>query len=76
MYFAETELGECLAQHFEAVFEILQVALFAFLDEWEYKIHLAPLVDLLADTVVECGHTGGNTKYTWRPSWICWRIPS
>ena len=55
---AKAELREGLFQHFEAVFEILQVALLAFLNQREDEIHLTPLMDLLADAVVEGGHTG------------------
>ena len=53
VYFAESELWEHLCQHLKAVFQVLQVNLLAFLYQWEYDVHLAPLVDLLPYTVIE-----------------------
>ena len=58
MHLAEPEFGEDLFQHFEAVFEVLQVALLALFNQGEDDIHLSPFVDLLTDTIVEGGHTG------------------
>ena len=58
MHLAQTEFGEGLKQHLETLFQILQVNLLALFDEGEDNIDLPPFSNLLADAVIERGHTG------------------
>ena len=69
MHLTEMELGECLFQYLVAVFQILEVRFLGFLNQREDNIDLAPLTDLLADAIVERGHTrvedmGGSYRFT------------
>ena len=56
VHLAETKFREYLAHGLEAFLQITQVDLLAFLDEGIDDIHLASLLDLLADALVERRH--------------------
>ena len=56
MHLAKTELWEGLFQHLIAIFQILQVALLTFFDEWKHDVHLSSFTNLLTDTIIEGGH--------------------
>ena len=69
MNLTEMELGECLFQYLVTVFQVLQVRFLRFLNQREDNIYLTTLADLLADAIVERGHTrvedmGGSYRFT------------
>ena len=55
MNLAEAELWENLSQHAEAVFQVLEVYLLAFLNQREDDVHLSTLMNLFADAVIQGG---------------------
>ena len=58
MYLAQSELRECLFQRFVTFFQVLQVALLAFLDQRKDDIYLSAEINLAADALIETGELG------------------
>ena len=58
VYLTQFEFRECLFQRFVTFFQVLQVALLAFLDQRKDDIYLSAEINLAADALIETGELG------------------
>ena len=58
MNLTQFEFRECLFQRFVTFFQVLQVALLAFLDQRKDDIYLSAEINLAADALIETGELG------------------
>ena len=56
MHLTHAKLREHFSQRSEAVFQVFQVYLLAFLNKWEHDVDLSALMNLLADSLIERHH--------------------